>query len=243
MVHLFRGADAREGARILSLLPRLPASERPRILDFGQEQGTVFFLTLDLPGNLAFSKWIEAVFHPGQPVPVAPAPIPVAPERPVRQQRSPEVPVRRAPPAPPPPPPQPALSPDGFTQFFGGRPASTESTTTTNDSFEVWAHRQPEHAAPIRPAPPPPPPPRLEARNHISPILATDAGLAARRADSERAPRRVRDSSNTNYRAAVQPRFEDGSWGSFLKPWLITMGIILGVAVLVVLIWDYFSLS
>jgi hypothetical protein len=271
LVHLFRGAAAPQGERIASSLFRFPPAERSRILDFGREPGAVFFLTLDLPGDLEFPDWVDSVFHPGRPLPKPPAPVaPVQPPPPVRTEPA----AQQSPPAPS----------DGFTHFYkqAPAPAEPESTTSTSDSFyDFYRQAQParEPPVPVRRDPPPAPvaqpapdnpmgwmvrgesgspksPPLArqpaarspapaagspEQRDEFAPLFASDAP-PARRPEPER--RRPPDTGfhKATARDMAPPRSESVAWAG-LKPLLMSMGIILGAALLFLLIWDYVQSS
>lgn len=264
VVHLFRGTGAPEGLRLLSLLPRFPLSERSQILDFGQDQGAVFFLTLELPGNIAFLDWIDSAFHPGRTAPVATAAVEAAPDPP--QPIAVEPPVVRT------PPPQPARGQGEFTQFYRRQsaPPLESATTTTSEAFDDFYR----DAQPFR-KPAPSVIPRAQAPlprnapdgpmdwlvhgeqgspktlrhgafnaianpnpgNEISPLFASDAVRLA--------PERVRTPDRNPHKGVsrnlVPTQSVQESWGRMLKPWLITMGAILGVALAVVLLWNFFG--
>jgi hypothetical protein len=57
-VHLFIGGKAGENAELLDLVPRLPESERRRVLDRGETQGLPYIVTDRLAGYVDFREWV-----------------------------------------------------------------------------------------------------------------------------------------------------------------------------------------
>lgn len=244
LIHLFRGANAMEGRRVLSSLPGFPSAERSRILDFGEDQGSVFFVTLDLPEEMSFSDWVDSVSRPGQP---RRPPAPVAPpvEKPVpASYAAPKQPAPAKPPAE-------TRKPAGeFTQFMREHQGSGPESTTTTEDMNGWleglpaserrgpSRRDPVPEIPRQSAPQSPmnwlekPVAEPSPKAVFAPLFADETGPPPQR--HEPAPRRRiqerRQVSEPPRPSPVRPS------GQLLKPWLQMLGIILGVALLVVLV-------
>jgi len=96
-VHLFVGGAVGENAELLGLVPKLPESERRRVLDRGESRGFPYIVTDRLAGYLDFREWVtvnsrpSSVPNPGRPptideqffqlfdAPSLPAPTPASP--------------------------------------------------------------------------------------------------------------------------------------------------------------------
>jgi hypothetical protein len=72
-VHLFVGGAVGENAELLGLVPKLPESERRRVLDRGESRGFPYIVTDRLAGYLDFREWVtvnsrpSSVPNPGRP--------------------------------------------------------------------------------------------------------------------------------------------------------------------------------
>lgn len=114
LAHLFQNQAMGEGRQVLALLPTLPPRERSRILDFGQDQQGIFFITEDLPGGRTFRQWLAAASQPASLFNTAPG-LPA------------EAPLR----LPPSPGGRPHRQPEGeFTRNYSGAAAGSAAANT-----------------------------------------------------------------------------------------------------------------
>jgi hypothetical protein len=74
-VHLFTGGTG-ESAELLRMVPKLPESERRRVLDRGESQGLPYIVTDRLAGYVDFREWVTVNSRPSSGT--------VAPRSPVR---------------------------------------------------------------------------------------------------------------------------------------------------------------
>ena len=75
-VHLFTGGGTGESAELLGMVPKLPESERRRVLARGESQGLPYIVTDRLAGYVDFREWVTVNSRPSSGT--------VAPRSPVR---------------------------------------------------------------------------------------------------------------------------------------------------------------